>query len=132
MAETYKFLAHTCPKFVLLTKIKCMAELAEIEIQNQTYKFERTFLGLEKIINNNTVISKKWSLYGTKHNCLINGDLYVVQTVLSTMNTENNYLILFKKDQILKSVKIVSKAFNIKGFFIGIAVGVVSYFIFRS
>ncbi len=108
-----------------------MAQLAELNIANKTYTVIKTFFGTEKIMENDQVLSKKWSITGAKHQCEINGEDYIFHTILPTMHNDQNYLFLYQNNQIVQNIKIGSRPFHRKRFFMGFVIGILVYYFYQ-
>jgi hypothetical protein len=108
-----------------------MPEISQISFKRKTIQVYNSFFGTESVFINQELVSKKWSLFGTKHVFLANGESLVLQTKLPFLESDKSVIMISAPGETAACFPVQSKRFTIKRFILGLIFGVVIYMIFK-
>ena len=108
-----------------------MPEISQISFKRKTIQVYNSFFGTESVFVNQELVSKKWSLFGTKHVFLANGESLVLQTKLPFLESNKSVIIISTPEETTACFPVQSNRFTIKRFVLGLIFGIMIYVIFN-
>ncbi|MCG8575365.1 MAG: hypothetical protein MI810_10805 [Flavobacteriales bacterium] len=106
-----------------------MAEISNLKLYDQSIQISNSFFGMESIKVNGKALSKKWAPGGADHEFVINNLHFKIHLNLKNPKKDKSTISVFKNDQLIHQENIQLKAIALNRFLIGIAIGILVYYV---